>query len=96
MNALDRAVALRPDFATAHFNIGLVSDRLHRYLQGIRSYTEVVRLAPELAAGHFRLGIAYYRLGEFDKARESMREYIRLSEDPMLLPQVETFLNKQG
>lgn len=96
LNALDRAVALRPDFATAHFNIGLVSDRLHRYLQGIRSYTEVVRLAPELAAGHFRLGIAYYRLGEFDKARESMREYIRLSEDPMLLPQVETFLNKQG
>ena len=96
LNALDRAVALRPGFATAHFNIGLVNDHLHRYNQGIRSYREVVRLAPELAAGHFRLGIAYYRLGEFEKARDSMREYIRLSADPMLLPQVETFLNIQG
>ncbi|MCY4546631.1 MAG: tetratricopeptide repeat protein [Gemmatimonadetes bacterium] len=96
LNALDRALALRPGFATAHFNIGLVNDQLHRYHQGIRSYREVVRLAPELAAGHFRLGIAYYRLGEFEKARDSMREYIRLSADPMLLPQVETFLNKQG
>ena len=96
LNALDRALALRPGFTTAHFNIGLVNDQLHRYHQGIRSYREVVRLAPELAAGHFRLGIAYYRLGEFEKARDSMREYIRLSADPMLLPQVETFLNKQG
>ena len=96
LNALDRAVTLRPGFATAHFNIGLVNDQLHRYRQGIQSYKEVVRLAPELAAGHFRLGIAYYRLGEIDLARDAMREYIRLSEDPMLVPQVETFLNKQG
>ena len=96
LEALGRAVALRPGFATAHFNIGLVNDLLHRYHQGIRSYREVVRLAPELAAGHFRLGIAYYRLGEMELARDAMREYIRLSADPMLVPQVETFLNRQG
>ena len=94
LNALERARALRPGFTTAHFNIGLVSDLLHRYHQAIQSYQEVVRLAPELPAGHFRLGIAYYRLGDNERARDSMREYIRLSTDPMLLPQVETFLNK--
>ncbi|MCY3773832.1 MAG: tetratricopeptide repeat protein [Gemmatimonadetes bacterium] len=94
LNALERARALRPGFTTAHFNIGLVNDLLHRYHQAIRSYEEVVRLAPELPAGHFRLGIAYYRLGDDERARDTMREYIRLSTDPMLLPQVETFLNK--
>ena len=94
LNALERARALRPGFTTAHFNIGLVNDLLHRYHQAIQSYQEVVRLAPELPAGHFRLGIAYYRLGDNERARDSMREYIRLSTDPMLLPQVETFLNK--
>lgn len=94
LSALERARALRPGFTTAHFNIGLVNDLLHRYHQAIRSYEEVVRLAPELPAGHFRLGIAYYRLGDNEGARDAMREYIRLSADPMLLPQVETFLNK--
>ncbi len=94
LSALERASALRPGFTTAHFNIGLVNDLLHRYPQAIQSYREVVRLAPELPAGHFRLGIAYYRLGDTERARDSLREYIRLSTDPMLLPQVETFLNK--
>lgn len=96
LGALDQAVALRPRFTTAHFNIGLVNDMLRRYHQAIRSYREVVRLAPELGAGHFRLGIAYFRIGDFEKARDSLRVYIRLSEDPMLLPQVETFLNRSG
>ena len=94
LRALERAKALRPGFTTAHFNIGLVNDLLYRYSQAIRSYEEVVRLAPDLPAGHFRLGIAYYRLGDTDSARDSLREYIRLSTDPMLLRQVETFLNK--
>lgn len=96
LHNLERAVALRPDFAIAHFNIGLVNDQLNRYRKGIQSYREVVRLAPDFAAGHFRLGIAHYRLGQLEKARDAMREYIRLSADPMLVPQVETFLNKQG
>lgn len=96
LRALDKAVALRPRFTTAHFNIGLVNDMLRRYHQAIRSYREVVRLAPELGAGHFRLGIAYFRIGDFEQARDSLREYIRLSADPMLLPQVETFLNRSG
>lgn len=96
LRALDQAVSLRPQFTTAHFNIGLVNDMLHRYHQAIRSYREVVRFAPELGAGHFRLGIAYFRIGDLEKARDALREYIRLSEDPMLLPQVETFLNRSG
>lgn len=96
LRALDQAVSLRPRFTTAHFNIGLVNDMLRRYNQAIRSYREVVRFAPELGAGHFRLGIAYFRIGDFEKARDALREYIRLSEDPMLLPQVETFLNRSG
>ena len=94
LNALERASALRPGFTTAHFNIGLVNDLLHRYHQAVGSYGEVIRLAPNLPAGHFRLGIAYYRLGDMERARDSLRAYIRLSTDPMLLPQVETFLNK--
>ncbi len=94
LDALEQAIALRPDFSTAHFNIGLVNDQLHRYHQAIENYEEVIRLAPGLAAGHFRLSIAFYRLGVTAKARDSMREYLGLSTDPMLLRQVETFLNK--
>ena len=94
LDALERASTLRPGFTTAHFNIGLVNDLLHRYHLAIGSYEEVVRLTPDLPAGHFRLGIAYYRLGNTEKARDALREYIRLSTDPMLLPQVETFLNR--
>ena len=94
LEALERAVALRPAFTTALFNLGLVKDGLHQYEQAIRNYGEVVRLAPNLAAGHFRLGIAFYRLGQGEKARTAIREYVRLASEPLLLPQVETFLNK--
>ena len=94
LEALESAVALRPAFPTAQFNLGLVKDGLHQYEQAILNYGEVVRLAPDLAAGHFRLGIAFYRLGQGEKARTAIREYVRLASEPLLLPQVETFLNK--
>mgnify|MGYP001163553573 CR=1 FL=1 len=94
VEALEKAIILEPRFATAHFNLGLVNDQLHRYDKAIDCFEKFVKLAPTKAIGYFHLGIAHYRLGRDKKAQTAITEYIKLSKKPILIPQVETFLNR--
>ncbi|MBM3262105.1 MAG: tetratricopeptide repeat protein [candidate division Zixibacteria bacterium] len=90
--ALETAIKLRPDFPKAHFNLGVLQDIMHRYPEAIAAYEQAAALAPDAPAVHFRLGIARYRIGRMTEAQAAIRKYISLVTDPMLLPQVETFL----
>lgn len=94
LEALQKAVELRPDFAKSYFNLGVLNDQLHRYDKAITAYEKVVDLAPDIPIGHFRLGIAYHRTGRNEAAQKAIQKYIMLVTDPMLLPQVETFLKQ--
>ena len=96
LTALEKAVELRPGFTKAYFNLGILNDQLHRYNMAISSYEKVVELSPGTAIGHFRLGIAYYRIGRTRDAQQAIKQYIQLVTDPMLLPQVETFLKRMN
>ena len=94
VEALEKAIILEPRFATAHFNLGLVNDQLHRYDKAIDCFEKFVKLAPTKAIGYFHLGIAHYRLGRDKKAQTAITEYIKLSKKPILIPQVGTFINR--
>lgn len=96
LTALEKAVELRPGFTKAYFNLGILNDQLHRYNMAISSFEKVVELSPDTAIGHFRLGIAYHRIGRTRDAQQAIKQYIQLVTDPMLLPQVETFLKRMN
>jgi tetratricopeptide (TPR) repeat protein len=94
LGALRTAVQLRPDFAKAHFNLGVLYDQLHRYEEAVSAYERVAQLAPDIPVAQFRLGVACHRTGRFQEAQAAIQRYIALVTDPMLLPQVETFLKR--
>lgn len=96
LKSLEKAVTLRPEFTKAYFNLGVLNDQLHRYDLAIFAYEKVVSMAPDIPIGHFRLGVAYHRMGRTQAAQQAIQQYIQLVTDPMLLPQVETFLKRMN
>ena len=88
------AVAIKPDFAKAYFNLGVFYDQIHRYPDAIASYERVAARVADIPIIHFRLGVAYSRVGRMQEAQASIQKYISMVVDPMELPQVETFLKR--
>ena len=76
--AYAEAVALMPDYAEAHANLGLV-ELLSGDLDGaVSRQVEAIRLDPDLAEAHYNLGSVYSRQGRYGEAAASYREAIRL------------------
>lgn len=67
-------VKAAPEFAEAHFNLGLVREEQGRNEEAITSLQKAVTLKPRLRGAHLFLGIAEYRLNHFDKAIAALRK----------------------
>ena len=76
--AYREAVALMPDYAEAHANLGLV-DMLSGDIDGaVSRQLEAIRLKPDLAEAHYNLGNVYSKQRRYAEAVLSYREAIRL------------------
>ena len=78
-NCCRRVIALRPDHAQAHLNLGNVL-----YLQGdldaaVKEYQHALRINPNDAAVYNNLGNILNTLGRIDEAMVNLRESIRLN-----------------
>jgi tetratricopeptide (TPR) repeat protein len=76
---LQRSVALQPDFAEAHLQLGITYAVRSHDTDAIREYQAAVKLKPSLAAAHYRLAQAYARTGQKEDARRELDLYERLS-----------------
>jgi predicted O-linked N-acetylglucosamine transferase (SPINDLY family) len=63
-----QALALRPDFAEAHNNLGNVFRAQGRLDEALACYRRTLELKPDYAEGHFNLGIALQDQGKLDEA----------------------------
>lgn len=71
---LDRALAIRPDFAEAHLVKGTILERMQEFEQAGRSYKEVLRVQPESAVAMLRFGVSAWRAGFRETALSSLRQ----------------------
>ena len=78
---LNQALHLDPDFADAHFELGLIALAQGRTEQSIASLQRAVSLEPGFAAAHYRLGLAYKKAGNEAAAREELSRFKALKED---------------
>jgi len=76
----NKAITTKPDYAAAHFNLGLVYEREGRLDDSIRKFEEVLRGNPQDIGVAFQLAILYYRNGN-KEASQSMFEQI-VQEEP--------------
>jgi tetratricopeptide (TPR) repeat protein len=75
---LEKALAINELDPAAHFELGAVFDRTHRYPDAAREFERAAELAPNDAATHYRLSRIYDRLGKPDAAQLERERHAKL------------------
>jgi Tfp pilus assembly protein PilF len=68
-----QVLALRPDFAEAHFNLGNVLNQQGRLAEAADSYRRAIAQAPGASRVHINLGVTLCQMGAQDEAVASLR-----------------------
>lgn len=69
--AFKTAVAIKPDYAEAHYNTGVVLKALGRLEEAVESYRKAIVIIPNYPDAHNNLGITLKQLGQIEAAIES-------------------------
>jgi tetratricopeptide (TPR) repeat protein len=83
-NSFERAVALEPDFAIAHYNLACALERQRQPDAAISAYRDAIAHAPRLAEAHTRLGNLLHARGRHEEALDCFRQAFAASPDTTL------------
>jgi tetratricopeptide (TPR) repeat protein len=72
------AIRLKPDDATAWYDLGFAYNQLQQYDKAIPALQEAIRLKPDYANAWYGFGINYAHLQQYDQAISALQEAIRL------------------
>ena len=72
---LERAIALNPTLADAHFEMGVLLQNSRKWQQSAPFLERAIRLRPEFALAHFRLARAYKEMGRKEDAQTEIELY---------------------
>ncbi|MDI6753926.1 MAG: tetratricopeptide repeat protein [Thermodesulfobacteriota bacterium] len=92
-----KAVAMKPDFGLAYYNLGLAYKNNQQTEEAIAAMRSALAQAPNFLEAHFQLGLLYFNSGRRAEARKSFEEVVRLapqSENARLAQQYLDFLQK--
>jgi superkiller protein 3 len=85
LEVLERAVALKPDMADAHLNLGNVYDRLKRYSEALREFKIATQLRPKSSDAYYDLGAVYYEMKRLPEAVTAYQKAAALApNDPVV------------
>ena len=73
-----QAIALKPDYAEAHSNLGNTLKELGRLGEAEASFTKAISLKPDFAEAHSNLGLTLKELGRLDEAKASYTQALTL------------------
>ncbi|NOZ00583.1 MAG: tetratricopeptide repeat protein, partial [Deltaproteobacteria bacterium] len=79
-----RALSLNPDFANAHYDLGLALERSGDLDGAVREYRAVVRLRPEHSEAHHNLATLLDRQGRYAQAIHEYRQALRIDPDQVV------------
>ena len=75
---LKQSIALDPNFAEAHLQLGNLYSDQNRYADSVPEYVKALEHDPDLADAHYRLGQAYVHTNQKDRAQEQLQVYQQL------------------
>jgi tetratricopeptide (TPR) repeat protein len=70
---LQQAIALNPNFAEAHFQLGVHHARHDDYKDAAQEFEAALGIAPNMNEAHYRLALAYKKLGRPEAAEREMK-----------------------
>ena len=68
-----QAIALKPDYAEAHYNLGVTLQELGKLDEALASYTQAIALKTGFLEAHQKLAITQRELGKIEQAIQSER-----------------------
>ena len=78
VKCFENAITFKPDFADAHYNLGLALQELNQLQAAIKSYQVTLDLQNSYFKAHNNLGIIYKELGQMEDAVKSYEQAINL------------------
>lgn len=88
------AIQLKPDYADAHFNLGVAYASQAKFEEAVRSFRQAVKFRPDYAEAWGGLVKVYLAMHEDEKAGEATREMKRI--DPAKAEQLVDELSREG
>ena len=79
--SFQKALALKPDYAEAHNNLGFVLKGQGCLEEAVASYRKALDLKPDYAEAHSNLGSVFNELGRFDEAVTSLHQALAIKPD---------------
>ena len=70
VKSYEKAVAIKPDYADAHYNLGNILRDLGELDGAIKSYTKTIEIMPEYNEAQYNLGATLQQLGQLHEAIE--------------------------
>jgi len=77
----EKAIAIKPDYSKAHFNLGGTLQELGQLDAAVESYKKTLVIESDYAEAHNNLGIALKALGQLDAAVKSFKKAIAIQPD---------------
>jgi tetratricopeptide (TPR) repeat protein len=81
-----RAVELSPDFAEAHYRLGLAHNALKQteeaekaFADAVKAYERIVKQEPKNSDAYYFLGLCLEKLGKYDEAVKALKEAVKSS-----------------
>ena len=80
--AVEKALALDPNLAEAHFARGLIlwtHENRFQHEQAIQAYRRALQLDPNLDEAHLQLGVVYFHIGLLDKGQSELENALAIN-----------------
>ncbi len=81
IDAYDEAIRLKPDYADAYYNRGVVKERLGQYEAALADLNQAIRLEPDDAEAYNNRGNVKIYLGNLNEAREDYQKALDLAQE---------------
>jgi tetratricopeptide (TPR) repeat protein len=78
LGLLEKSITLNSGDAAAHFEMGMVLDRLERFPDAVAEFERASQLAPADPAAHYRLARDYDRIGKHEAAQAEREKHAQL------------------
>jgi len=77
----EQALAIKPDYAEAHSNLGVTLQELGQMEKAVKCYEQALTIKPDYAEAHSNLGVILQELGQLEKAVKCYEQALDINTD---------------
>ena len=81
VDAFDKALAIKPDYADAHYNMGLVLQEQGKLEEAIEAYNKALAIKPDYVEVYNNMGNALKEQGKLEEAIEAFNKALAIKPD---------------